>query len=46
MMIHPGFAGIDISKHNLDLFDASGGGKPERLDNTPAAAAACAPVLG
>jgi transposase len=42
MMIHPGFAGIDISKHTLELFDASGGGKLERLDNTPATAAALA----
>ena len=38
MIIHPGFAGIDISKLHLDVFDGHHG-KPERFDNTPAAAA-------
>jgi transposase len=37
MIIHPGFAGIDISKHHLDVFDAKTG-KPERFDNTADAA--------
>lgn len=32
MKIHPGFVGIDISKHHLDVFDG-GLGKPERLAN-------------
>lgn len=42
MTIHPGFAGIDISKHYIDVFDTSGGGKLERFDNAPAAVAALA----
>lgn len=33
MIIHPGFAGIDISKHHLDVFDGKSG-KAERFDNT------------
>jgi transposase len=33
MIIHPEFAGIDISKHHLDVFDGRCG-KPERFDNT------------
>ncbi len=33
MIIHPGFAGIDISKHHLDVFDGKAG-KPGRFDNT------------
>jgi transposase len=37
MIIHPGFAGIDISKLYLDVFDGRCG-KPERFDNSPVAA--------
>jgi transposase len=37
MIIHPGFAGIDISKHHLDVFDGKVG-KPERFENTAAKA--------
>jgi hypothetical protein len=35
MIIHPGFAGIDISKHHFDVFDGRSG-KAERFDNTAA----------
>ena len=38
MIIHPDFAGIDISKSHLDVFDGRHG-RPERFDNTRAAAA-------
>lgn len=38
MIIHPGFAGIDISKLHLDVFDGHHG-KPERFDNIPETAA-------
>jgi transposase len=38
MIIHPDFAGIDISKSYLDVFDGRTG-KPERFDNTAAGAA-------
>jgi transposase len=41
MIIHPDFAGIDISKSHLDVFDGRLG-RPERVDNTPAAAASMA----
>jgi transposase len=34
MIIHPEFAGIDISKKYLDVFDGAVA-KPERFDNTP-----------
>ena len=37
MIIHPDFAGIDISKHHLDVFDGKFG-KVERFDNTPVTA--------
>lgn len=37
MIIHPDFAGIDISKLYLDVFDGRAG-KPERFDNTAASA--------
>ena len=33
MIIHPDFAGIDISKHHLDIFDGRLG-KAERIDNS------------
>lgn len=33
MIINPGFIGIDISKHYLDVFEG-GGGRTERVDNT------------
>jgi len=36
MKIHPGFCGIDISKHHLDIFDGSVG-RAERIANTPEA---------
>jgi len=38
MIITPGFVGIDVSKHHLDIFDAHIG-KPERIDNSPEALA-------
>lgn len=41
MIIAPGFVGIDISKHHLDIFD-SARGTPERHANTPEAVAAVA----
>lgn len=37
MIIHPGFAGIDISKSHLDVFDGRSG-KAERFGNTQACA--------
>lgn len=37
MIIHPGFAGIDISKSHLDVFDGRTG-KAERFGNTQACA--------
>ncbi len=37
MIIHPDYAGIDISKLYLDVFDGRLG-KPERIDNNPVAA--------
>ncbi len=37
MIIHPGFIGIDVSKHHLDLFDPARGA--ERVTNTAASAA-------
>jgi len=39
MIIHPGFVGIDVSKHFLDVFDS---GRTERVANTAEAAAALA----
>jgi transposase len=33
MKIHPGFCGIDVSKHHLDIFDG-GIGRAERIANT------------
>ncbi|MGN8118266.1 IS110 family transposase [Labrys sp. 22185] len=33
MIIHPGFIGIDVSKHHLDIFDATTQ-HAERIDNT------------
>jgi transposase len=33
MKIHPGFCGIDISKHHLDIFDGAAG-CAERIPNT------------
>jgi transposase len=33
MIINPGFVGIDVSKHHLDVFE-SGSGRTERLGNT------------
>src|SRR5215468_12688583 len=39
MIIHPGFVGIDVSKHFLDIFDS---GRTERVANTAEAAAALA----
>jgi transposase len=33
MIIAPGFIGIDVSKHHLDVFE-SGSGRTERVDNT------------
>jgi transposase len=38
MIIAPGFVGIDISKHHLDIFDGAAG-SPERHANTPEAVA-------
>jgi len=38
MMIPPDVVGIDVSKHTLDIFDATLG-RAERVDNTPEAAA-------
>lgn len=38
MIIHPDYAGIDISKSHLDVFDGRLG-RPERFDNTQAVAA-------
>lgn len=38
MIIAPGFVGIDISKHHLDIFDGAAG-RPERHANTPEAVA-------
>ena len=38
MIIHPDFAGIDISKSYFDVFDGRTG-KPERFGNTSAVAA-------
>jgi transposase len=40
MRIHPGFVGIDVCKHHLDIFDPALGG--ERVANTAASAAALA----
>lgn len=37
MIIHPGFVGIDVSKHFLDVFD---NGRVERVPNTAESAAA------
>jgi len=37
MNIHPGFVGIDVSKHHLDVFD---GGRLERVANTQESVAA------
>jgi len=39
MIIHPGFVGIDVSKHFLDVFDS---GRTERVANTAETAAALA----
>ncbi|MEW9307058.1 IS110 family transposase, partial [Labrys neptuniae] len=33
MIIHPGFIGIDVSKHHLDIFNATTQ-HVERIDNT------------
>jgi transposase len=41
MIIHPGFAGIDISKLHLDVFDGARN-RPERHENTQATADALA----
>lgn len=38
MIIHPGFIGIDVSKHYLDVFDARGG-RTLRYDNSATALA-------
>jgi transposase len=43
MIIHPGYVGIDVSKHHLDVFDAVNGAR--RIANTAEAAAALAAGL-
>lgn len=44
MRIHPGFVGIDVSKHSLDIFDGLTG-RGLRIANNPAAIAAWAVLL-
>jgi len=43
MIIHPGFVGIDVSKHHLDLFDAARGAS--RIANTAEAVVGLAAML-